>query len=202
MQPDNRHLPELPSIEINPEAGRNTYDLFQFVANHSFDGLVDFLQTIWTIYSVIALSLSALFIYGIVYSYIRANEYSELFTKKIQDDEARWRQLHDPNQGNRRWQEVEAHVASHNPNDWKLAIIEADVMLEKMLEEAGFVGVTIADRLRSASGRSLQTIDDAWQAHRVRNQIAHGGSDFVLTQRMANATIAQYRKVFQEFGVV
>lgn len=202
MQPDNRNLPDLPSIGVNPEAGRNAYEVYSGVSNIGVGGFFDFLQTAWTVYSIVALSLSALFIYGLIYSYLRINEYSEIFTKKISDDEARWRQLNDPNQGNRRWQEVEAHVASNNPNDWKLAIIEADVMLEKMLEEAGFAGTTIADRLRSASGRSFQTIDDAWQAHRVRNQIAHGGSDFVLTQRMAQTTIIQFKKVFQEFGFI
>jgi hypothetical protein len=202
MQPDNRNLPDLPAIGVNPEAGRNVYDVYSVASNLGTGGFFDFLGTLWTVYSVIALSLSAVFIYGIIYSYLRMNEYSEKFTQKILEDEKRWRQRNDPDQGNRRWQEVEAHVASHNPNDWKLAIIEADVMLEKMLEEAGFAGATIAERLRSASGRSFQTIDDAWQAHRVRNQIAHGGSDFVLTQRMAQTTIVQYKKVFQEFGVI
>lgn len=160
------------------------------------------LQSIWTLYSVIAFSLSGLFIYGIIYSYIRSNELGAQIEQRILDEEERWRQQHNPDKGNRRWLEVEAHVQSNNPNDWKLAIIEADVMLERMLEEAGFAGTTIADRLRSASSRSFATIEDAWQAHRVRNQIAHGGSDFVLTQKMAQATIIQYKRVFQEFGVV
>lgn len=191
----------LPTLQINPEAARNTYDLFSMFFSGGGE-VWAWLGTIWIVYSVIAFLLSALFIYGIIYSYLRVNELSEIVSKQIADEEERWRQRQDPEKGNRRWKEVESHVLSNNPNDWKLAIIEADVMLEKMLEEYGFAGTTIADRLRSASGRSFRTIEDAWQAHRVRNQIAHGGSDFVLTQKMAQATIIQYRKVFEEFGAV
>lgn len=202
MQPENRNILDMPSFGVESEAARGAFDFFSFVTAGSFESVAGLLQTIWTIYSLIAFGLSALFIYGIIYSYIKINEYGEYKEQKILAEEERWRQMHDPSQGNRRWQEVEGHVDSNNPNDWKLAIIEADVMLEKMLEEAGFAGTTIADRLRSASGRSFGTIDDAWQAHRVRNQIAHGGSDFVLTQKMAQTTIIQYRKVFEEFGLV
>jgi len=201
MQPNQPDILILPTIQVDPEAARNTYDIFSLFFSGGGE-LWTTLGTIWTIYSIFAFLLSGLFIYGIIYSYLRINELSEIFSKQIADEEERWRQRQDPEKGNRRWKEVEAHVLSNNPNDWKLAIIEADVMLEKMLEEYGFAGTTIADRLRSASGRSFGTIEDAWQAHRIRNQIAHGGSDFVLTQRMAQSTIIQYRKVFEEFGAV
>lgn len=201
MQPDERNVPELPSVGVNPETSRGTYDFFSSLADFG-GGFMSVLDTIWTVYTAIAFMLSAVFIYGIIYSYVRSNQYDQWWVEKLAEDEKRWRQLHDPEKGNRRWQEVEDHVRSNNPNDWKLAIIEADVMLENMLEEAGFAGNTIADRLRSASGRSFATIEDAWQAHRMRNQIAHGGSDFVLTQKMAQATITQYRRVFEEFKYI
>ena len=203
MQPSNdqNNILQLPTVTVDPDAARGTYDLLTALVGGGSD-LWSLLQIIWSVYSVLAFLLSGVLIYGIVYSYLRINEYSSIMSQKLADDEARWRQKQDPEKGNRRWREVEAHVLSSNPNDWKLAIIEADVMLEKMLEERGFSGTTIADRLRSAGGRSFGSIEDAWQAHRVRNQIAHGGSDFVLTQKMAQATIIQYRKVFEEFGFI
>lgn len=190
------------SVSVNSNYTENVLDFFGAIFGGNGEGFLQFLSMAWSVWSVIAFVLSAIFIYGIIYSYIRINEYGEMKTKQFAEEERLWRELNDPDQGNRRWRDVEEHVQSNNPNDWKLAIIEADVMLEQMLEEAGFAGTTIADRLRSASSRSFVTIDDAWQAHRVRNQIAHGGTDFVLTQKMAQTTIVQYRKVFEEFGVV
>ena len=44
------------------------------------------------------------------------------------------------------------------------------------------------------------TLDDAWQAHKVRNQIAHAGADFVLTQKITRETIMMYKRVFEELG--
>lgn len=195
---------EYPSYSLSVNSGYtdNVVAFFNLIFGSNGEGILQFLSTVWSVWSLIAFILSGLFIYGIIYSYIRVSEYGEIKTKQIVEEERLWRELNDPDQGNRRWREVEEHVQSDNPNDWKLAIIEADVMLEQMLEEAGFAGTTIADRMRSASTRSFATLDDAWQAHRVRNQIAHGGTDFVLTQKMAQATIIQYRKVFMEFGVV
>ena len=203
MEPDNRNMADLPTLSINPETTRNIFDFFSSITGGGGgDGLGSLFQTIWTVYSAIAFALSALFIYGIIYSYIKINEYGEYKVNKFKEEEKKWNQLKEPNQGNRRWKEVEEHVHSNNPNDWKLAIIESDVMLDKMLADAGFAGNTVADRIRSASGRSFTTIDDAWQAHRMRNKIAHGGTDFVLTQKMAQATLIQYRKVFEEFGII
>jgi len=75
-------------------------------------------------------------------------------------------------------------------------------MLEQMLDNAGYVGASIGDKLKTANPASFTTVQDAWDAHRVRNEIAHAGSDFVLTKRVAQETIIKYERVFREFGVI
>jgi hypothetical protein len=170
-------------------------------SNVNVDSVTAFLLHAWTIYSVVAFALSALFILGIIYAFIRINEYSEHEHHELHEEEHRWRERHKGHIENERWHNVQTHLESQNPNDWKLAIIEADVLLEHMLEKAGYAGVTVAEKLKSASVRSFHSIEDAWQAHRVRNQIAHGGADFVLTQKVAKETLIQYERVFKEFGV-
>jgi hypothetical protein len=167
-----------------------------------YSGIVEMFLTMWTIYSVIAFAFSALFIFGIVYAYLRIAEYDEREEEELHERERLWRELHDGSAENKRWQSVQKHLASENPNDWKLAIIEADVLLEHMLAEAGFEGSTVADKLRSAASRTFVTLEDAWQAHRVRNQIAHGGTDFVLTHKVAKETLIQYERVFKEFSMI
>lgn len=166
----------------------------------SIEGIGSFIATAWTIYSIFAFILSALFIYGIIYAYIRVNQMSEEQAQKLHEQEQMWKELHSGHIENERWHSVQTHLASDNPNDWKLAIIEADVLLERMLEKAGYAGTTIGDKLKSATVRSFATLDDAWQAHRVRNQIAHGGADFVLTQKVAKETLILYERVFKEFS--
>jgi len=178
--------------------------LFGFfgTADTSFASLIEFLHTLWTVYSVIAFILSALFIIGIIYAYTRITQFGEIQAELLLEQEKLWRELHNGHVENERWGSVQAHIHSDNPNDWKLAIIEADVLLERMLDKAGYAGNTIGEKLKSASARSFATLDDAWKAHRVRNQIAHGGADFVLTQRVAQDTLVLYERVFKEFDFI
>ena len=77
-----------------------------------------------------------------------------------------------------RFAELKAHLESNNPNDWKLAIIEADIILDKALKDKGYAGPTIGDMLKSVAPSSLQSLQDAWEAHLVRNKIAHDGASF------------------------
>lgn len=168
----------------------------------SFADIIAFMQSMWTIYSIIAFAISALLIFGIIYAYVRINQLDEIMAENLLEQEKMWRELHNGNIEDERWQSVQTHLDSQNPNDWKLAIIEADVLLERMLEKAGYAGNTIGEKLKSASVRSFATLDDAWQAHRVRNQIAHGGADFILTQKVAKETLILYERVFKEFDFV
>lgn len=108
-----------------------------------------------------------------------------------------------PAQGNAdlaaRWQKVTGHLNSENQNDWKQAILEADVMLDEVLNSLGYQGESIGEKLKRVQTGEFKAVQEAWDAHKVRNQIAHEGSTFQLTHHEANQTIQKYRKVFEEF---
>ena len=199
MLPDNDIVYNWYSIDADFFC--NIFDFF-LGGSFSFDAFAAWVFTIWTVYSILAFIVSGLFIFGIIYSYIRINQMGEEEEERLQEEEKMWRELHSGHIENERWQSVQTHLESGNPNDWKLAIIEADVLLERMLDKAGYAGNTVGEKLKSASMRSFATLDDAWQAHRVRNQIAHGGADFVLTQKVAQETLVLYERVFREFDVI
>lgn len=201
MQPEDNDTVIYYTYGIDSEFFTGLFQLFTG-GSFSFRSFLDLIGTLWTIYSIVALSLSALFIFGIIYAYIRIGQMSEVEGENLARQEQIWKELHGGNIENNRWRSVQDHLSSSNPNDWKLAIIEADVLLERMLEKAGYAGNTVGERLKSASTRSFATLDDAWTAHRVRNQIAHGGTDFVLTNKIAQETLILYERVFKEFDVV
>ncbi len=133
---------------------------------------------------------------------MRYNEIAEAIKDGQDKAHALWKELHEGTPKNARWMEVLAHVDSTNPNDWKLAIIEADIMLGQVLDDKGYAGNSIGDQLKSASVHNFKTIQDAWDAHKIRNQIAHEGADFVLTNKVARETVLRYQRVFQELGAV
>lgn len=101
-----------------------------------------------------------------------------------------------------RWKHIKDLISSYNQNDWRQSIIEADIILEEMLDKMGYQGVTIGDKLKTVERSDFITLDKAWSAHKVRNQIAHDGSSFKLSRDLAEKTITEYEEVFREFYYV
>jgi len=104
--------------------------------------------------------------------------------------------------GNPRWQQVLEYLSSTNQNDWRQAIIEADIMLGEILTRQGYKGETIGEQLKQVEPSDFDTLNDAWEAHKVRNEIAHAGSAFAISDTLAKRTIARYGNVFHEFRFI
>ena len=98
-----------------------------------------------------------------------------------------------------RWDRVQKFITSENSNDWRQAILEADIMLEDVLTTLGYQGEGIGEKLKRVEKGDMASLQDAWEAHLVRNKVAHDGAAFQLTQHDAQRVINQYKKVFEEF---
>lgn len=94
---------------------------------------------------------------------------------------------------------IEGYLSSGSEALWRIGIMEADTMLQNILLEKGYQGSDVGELLKEAR---LKTIALAWDAHRVRNRIAHEGSTFVLTEREAKRVFMLYESVFRELKVI
>jgi len=162
--------------------------------------LADFFAPVLAFLSFTSTVLSLIFLTGIVYCFIRITEVMNAERKKFYIVETPGT-IETP-RANLKWKRVEEHVSSENPSDWRLAILEADIMLAEILERMGYQGETIGDKLKSVEKSDFITIDNAWEAHKVRNLIAHEGSDFLITQREAKRIVSLYKRVFEEFRYI
>lgn len=177
--------------------------LYELITGNDWDALMSTLVHWWDIYSVFALLISLIFFAGFVYAKIRLGELSDIEHHALHEAEEAWaRKYEQPESRNARWDVIEKRVAEQNPESWRIAIIEADILLDETLTNAGYVGQTLGEKLKSANPSSFTTLQDAWEAHKVRNEIAHVGSDFVLTQKIAKETLTRFERVFREFGVI
>jgi hypothetical protein len=100
------------------------------------------------------------------------------------------------------WQIVLNHLESENPAEWKLAILEADNMLDDILEHNGYQGESLGEKLKSINPAELKSYQEAWEAHKVRNQVAHEGSNMDFSRKIARDTIYKFEKVFKELGYI
>jgi hypothetical protein len=103
---------------------------------------------------------------------------------------------------NPKWDLVEEHINSDDANKWKLAILEADIMLSELLDTLHLPGEGVGEKLKAVEASDFTSIEEAWEAHKIRNAIAHQGSDFLITQREAKRIIGLYKKIFEEFKMV
>ncbi|MBN2093785.1 MAG: hypothetical protein JW740_00195 [Candidatus Zambryskibacteria bacterium] len=103
---------------------------------------------------------------------------------------------------NEKWERIVKLSESENSSDWRLAIIEADIMLDELLEKLKLPGDTMADKMKVVEKSDFVTIDLAWEAHKARNKIAHEGNDFLVNQREIRRIISLYEAVFKEFYLI
>lgn len=103
---------------------------------------------------------------------------------------------------NPRWLQVLTYLFSPHGSDWKLAIIEADSMLDGLLDQLGFQGDNLGDKLKKANQNNFRNLSFAWEIHTIRNKIAHESVDFQLSQHEAKRIIALYEQIFRDYGYI
>jgi hypothetical protein len=101
-----------------------------------------------------------------------------------------------------RLRQITAHLVSDNPSDWKLAIIEADVILDEAVARIRPLGQNLGERLKSMNRAEHPWLAAAWEAHAVRNRIAHDGSAFTISRTEARRVIGLYQQVFEVLGIL
>lgn len=172
-----------------------------FLANFSPSTVMLWLSDLWSIWVVLSWLISALLLFGLIYAYIRHEQLGLVAAEILKRQEEAFRTLHRKDVKNLRWKDVMKHIGSDRPGDWKLAIIEADIVLEELLNTLGYVGSSVGDKLKNAP-TSFSTLEHAWRAHNVRNRIAHQGAEFDLSQKAARDAITEYKMVFDEFDFI
>ncbi len=107
-----------------------------------------------------------------------------------------------PEERNNRWNAINKHLSSPNEVEWRMAIMEADNILDNIIEKIGVDGENLGERLKNIESSDFTNLQNAWNAHKVRNRIAHEGMKFKLTRGEATRVISLYEKIFKEFKFI
>lgn len=156
---------------------------------------------VWGSLFPVAIFLTLLFIAGIVYSAMRILQIRRAewagFRKAAHTVAAE-----DVPATHLRWRRILEHAQSADEHKWRLAILECDIMLNELLDLQGYKGETIAEKMKQVPRTQFNSIDDAWEAHKVRNKVAHEGVEYHISERDKNHVINLYERVFKEFGFI
>ena len=155
----------------------------------------------WFVFSVITLALSAPFLGLVLYCWIRIIQIRRAERREV-EAVRRTVVTQDVPRTQLRWNRITEGAASPNPESWRLAILEADIMLNELLDLQGYKGETIADKMKQVDRAKFNSIDAAWEAHKIRNRVAHEGTTADLDAREARRVIGLYERVFKEFHYI
>jgi hypothetical protein len=101
----------------------------------------------------------------------------------------------------RKWDTIIKKVESRREAGYGMAIIEADILTEEIMGRMGFIGKNLAERLNSLVPGELESVNDLWAAHKLRNKIAHE-PEFQPTKEETLEALATYRKALEELGAI
>lgn len=99
------------------------------------------------------------------------------------------------------WQKIKARLESANEAEYKLAIIEADSMLNDILFRMGFKGETLGDRLKILTTAIVPNLHDVAKAHETRNSVVRD-PDYHLILEETQRTLAIYEIAFSNLDLV
>ena len=94
-----------------------------------------------------------------------------------------------------RWNEIERLLGAGGEMHLKMAVMEADKLLDHALKALAMPGQTLGERLKYAAYK-YPKIRNVWNAHRLRNSLAHEAS-FYLDPQMAKRAIKDFKEALQ-----
>ncbi|MBA3788891.1 hypothetical protein H0X32_00660 [Patescibacteria group bacterium] len=175
------------------------YNAIFIFRGSSANGFADFASALWIFVTIIAYLISFFCIGLLVYFTMRLHQISR-------DEDPKYatipKEIADVQLEHSRWAYIRQLIESPQESDWRQAIIEADIMLDELLSKLGLLGNGVGDKLKLANASHFRTLQDAWEAHRVRNEIAHQGFAYKLSDQLAYRTIGHYENVFREFNEI
>lgn len=166
--------------------------------------MMQFLTLVHSILTNISTVFTMVFIAIAIYSWIKHNEHANHETHEIKKRFKRAQEHGEvPKAGGvaESWKRIDGYVRSEHPSDWKIAILEADNLLEEVITRMGYEGENFGEKLKAIKPSQFPYLDHAWEAHKFRNDIAHG-TDRPLAHSEANRIIGLYERVFRELKVL
>ncbi len=105
----------------------------------------------------------------------------------------------DREQVEEQWKQIE-QVAEQGMMGAKLAVIEADKLLDNALKSLMMSGETLGERLKFAAYK-YPKIRQVWPAHKIRNQLVHDTA-FQISSRQAKEALRGFHEALETLNIL
>ncbi len=185
---DASYKDALMSLGNNPASDISS-TVFDKIAEFDYVGLISILK-------ILAISVSAIILLFLIVVIYKANRFGK--------EGEKIKEIPEPASGGMlvgRWTEIMNHMQSERETEWKLAIIEADNLVNDILAKAGFPGSTMGERLTGMRHEQLLALPGVWKAHLLRNRIVHE-IDYSPRYQEIHEALKYYRAALEELGIM
>lgn len=166
------------------------FKMFADIQNYDYSGIL-----FW--WKVFVFNISIFFIVMIVYSVrqtLRIYRGMHVFDKTPDLPEEKPKNIEE-------WKNILTKGSSLDENERKFAIIAADSLMDKILGMAGYEGENLGDRLKNIEPSDLDSLNDLWEAHKIRNRIAHEAG-YKISKEDAEKALSNFEKALRELEFV
>ncbi len=98
------------------------------------------------------------------------------------------------------WRKINKKQESGSEAEYKLAIIEADTMLEEVLKRMGHTQETVEEKIKAVKFLDSKNLENLKEARKVRNSIVHD-PDYNLTLDKTKEVLKVYEDTFKDLKV-
>lgn len=106
-----------------------------------------------------------------------------------------------PEKTERNWQRIKERMEKGDEANIKLALLEADGILDEILKRMGLEGKDMSERLEKLNLQQMTSLNEIWDAHRLRNLVVHQPQVMLMPEQVQKA-IGAYEKALKELEVI
>ena len=103
--------------------------------------------------------------------------------------------------GKRKWGKITARLQTGSEAEYKLAVMEANTMLDDLLKKMRIRGDTIDERLQNTSEIIFPNLEELQEFQRIRNNIVYD-PDYRLSSVDARKILEGYEKAFRALDLI
>lgn len=97
---------------------------------------------------------------------------------------------------------IEGSIEQGNNASYSMAIINADKLLDRALQDLRIPGRTMGDRLKKIGNmKRLSQLNAVWGAHKIRNRIAHE-SDYQPSYQETMHALKSFKQALKDLGAI
>ncbi len=160
------------------------YKIWSFILNPEFEGFFFY-------FKIILIFVSLVFFFGTIVLLFRATWLKRYLTEDL--TESFTARPYGAPKTLKEWAKIQKRLETGKEDELKLALIEAETLLDEALKNAGFAGENIAERLKQTDVNVLPNLEQVLQAHKIRNSIVFD-ADYKLSPETAKAALEIYRQ--------